>query len=437
MLNIHRSKLDCLVADFMILTSSFCLSIFLRQSSPALATIGRINFNPDSYFFAYLIASLLLLLVFASFRLYEKRSIAFSSRIFTVLKALAVWALVLAGLIFASKSDFSRAIFLATVILTAIFVVVARFFLFRLDLKKSLSSGEELILIGSGNRSAEVEHLIRSVLADINIRKIDRTDRQGLRRLASLPSREIFIADESLSRQEVLSLLADEKINHHSFRVVLDTFRLVTGEIRPNDIDELPLIRPRKEPSAVYLAFKRAFDLIGAALGMVLSAPIWLAVALLIRLDSSGPVLIRQRRIGWRGRPFTLLKFRTMRRSALLYEKAPLKDDDERITRVGRLLRRLSLDELPQLWNVFKGDMSLVGPRPHPVDDFERYQLEHLRRLDVKPGLTGLWQVTARCDPSFERNLALDLQYIENWSLGLDVRILLGTIPVVVRGEGA
>jgi lipopolysaccharide/colanic/teichoic acid biosynthesis glycosyltransferase len=110
--------------------------------------------------------------------------------------------------------------------------------------------------------------------------------------------------------------------------------------------------------------------------------------------------------------------------------------DDPRITRSGRILRKYSLDELPQLWNVFKGDMSLVGPRPHPIDDFERYNLEHLRRLDVKPGLTGLWQVTARRDPSFETNLALDIDYIENWSLGLDVRILLRTFPEVLRATG-
>ncbi|HXH49782.1 MAG TPA: sugar transferase, partial [Terriglobia bacterium] len=110
--------------------------------------------------------------------------------------------------------------------------------------------------------------------------------------------------------------------------------------------------------------------------------------------------------------------------------------NDPRITRVGKLLRKFSLDELPQVWNVLKGDMSLVGPRPHPTDDFGHYQLEHLRRLDVTPGITGLWQVTARRDPSFEKNLCLDIEYIENWSLWLDVKLLLRTIPAVVKGTG-
>jgi lipopolysaccharide/colanic/teichoic acid biosynthesis glycosyltransferase len=110
--------------------------------------------------------------------------------------------------------------------------------------------------------------------------------------------------------------------------------------------------------------------------------------------------------------------------------------NDPRVTRCGRWLRRFSLDELPQLWNVLRGDMSLVGPRPHPVDDFERYDLEHLRRLDVKPGMTGLWQVKARRDPSFETNVALDLDYIENWNLLLDLKILVSTIPALLRAEG-
>lgn len=110
--------------------------------------------------------------------------------------------------------------------------------------------------------------------------------------------------------------------------------------------------------------------------------------------------------------------------------------DDPRITRIGRLLRRYSLDELPQLWNVLRGEMSLVGPRPHPVDDFAAYQVEHLARLDVTPGITGLWQVTARRDPSFHRGMELDREYIRSWSLGMDARILLKTVKAVVRGSG-
>jgi lipopolysaccharide/colanic/teichoic acid biosynthesis glycosyltransferase len=112
-------------------------------------------------------------------------------------------------------------------------------------------------------------------------------------------------------------------------------------------------------------------------------------------------------------------------------------ENDPRVTGVGRFLRRYSLDELPQLWNVLRGEMSLVGPRPHPLDDFELYRLDHLRRLDVTPGITGLWQVTARRDPSFQRNMALDLEYIEHWSFWMDLRILWKTVFVIFHGSGA
>jgi len=152
--------------------------------------------------------------------------------------------------------------------------------------------------------------------------------------------------------------------------------------------------------------------------------------------------------VGKKGRRFRCYKFRTMVTNAdqikdslraLNQRQGPCFKilEDPRITRVGRFLRHYSLDELPQLWNVLKGDMSLVGPRPHPVDDYARYELEHLRRLDMTPGITGLWQVTARGDPSFRANMALDVEYIERWSLWLDLKILIKTLSVVMEGNGA
>jgi exopolysaccharide biosynthesis polyprenyl glycosylphosphotransferase len=198
---------------------------------------------------------------------------------------------------------------------------------------------------------------------------------------------------------------------------------------------------------AMGLAMKRAVDFLFAGGTLVLMTPLFALLAILIRLDSPGPVLYISDRVGWKGRKFRCYKLRTMIVDADL-RKDELRagneregpffklEHDPRVTRLGRWLRRISLDELPQFWNVLRGDMSLVGPRPHPVDDYERYSIEHLRRLDVSPGLTGLWQVTARNDPSFETNMALDLEYIENWSLGLDLKILFKTIPAVLRAEG-
>ena len=196
------------------------------------------------------------------------------------------------------------------------------------------------------------------------------------------------------------------------------------------------------------LAGKRSLDVVLSAVGLAALLPVLGLIAILIRLESSGPVLYRSARVGQKGRRFNCCKFRTMiagadatkaklralnQRSGAFFKIA----DDPRVTRVGRVLRRYSLDELPQLWNVLRGDMSLVGPRPHPPDDVARYGTEDLRRLDFVPGITGLWQVTARQDPSFQRCVELDVEYIESWSLWLDFRILWQTIGVVLQGTGA
>jgi len=197
----------------------------------------------------------------------------------------------------------------------------------------------------------------------------------------------------------------------------------------------------------VGLVLKRVVDVIGAGLALTVLSPVLAGIAGLIKLDSPGPVLYCAQRAGRKGRRFRCYKFRTMVSDADALKQHLRRNnqragpffkikDDPRITRLGRFLRRYSLDELPQLWNVLKGDMSLVGPRPHPLDDVAGYEIEHLARLDVTPGITGLWQVTARRDPSFQRGMELDREYIRTWSLGSDLRILLKTFLAVVQGSG-
>lgn len=193
---------------------------------------------------------------------------------------------------------------------------------------------------------------------------------------------------------------------------------------------------------------KRALDIVGASVGLVVLSPVLAGVALAIALDDGSPILFRQPRAGLYGRPFSIAKFRTMRKGADA-ERAALRarneisggaafklTDDPRVTRLGQLLRRTSLDEFPQLWNVLRGDMSLVGPRPHPFDDLEGYEPWHLRRLAMPPGMTGLWQVSARSDTDFDRWVRLDLDYIDTWSLRSDLSILLRTLPAMLRPEG-
>jgi exopolysaccharide biosynthesis polyprenyl glycosylphosphotransferase len=214
-------------------------------------------------------------------------------------------------------------------------------------------------------------------------------------------------------------------------------------------IGEVPIVTLHREPMpGAALFIKRLVDVVGAAFALALVSPVMAIVALLIRLDSQGPIVYSAARTGAKGSRFRCYKFRSMVTNAdQLKEELQGRnqrqgpifkiDDDPRVTRVGKIIRRYSLDELPQLWNVLTGDMSLVGPRPHPVDEVDHYDLQHYRRLDVKPGLTCLWQITARDCPSFELNMHLDLTYIENWSLLLDLRILAKTVRVLFAPEGA
>jgi len=192
---------------------------------------------------------------------------------------------------------------------------------------------------------------------------------------------------------------------------------------------------------------KRAMDVGLSAVGLVLFSPLMFVIAMAVRLESPGHVFYRSLRVGQFGRIFECYKFRTMVAGSdglkqnlrrLNQRRGPFFKiaDDPRITRLGRFLRKYSLDELPQLSNVLMGDMSLVGPRPHPVEDCALYTPKHFRRLGVKPGVTGLWQVLARANPSFETCMKCDLAYIENWSLSLDCRILMKTITAVLAGEG-
>ncbi|HXG48832.1 MAG TPA: sugar transferase [Methylomirabilota bacterium] len=212
-----------------------------------------------------------------------------------------------------------------------------------------------------------------------------------------------------------------------------------------------PVLIFRSVPEASWQAVaKQLIDLVGSALLILAAAPVWVIVPLLIKVTSPGPVLFRQRRCGLNGRPFTMLKFRSMvtdaeqrkqELEALNEMSGPVfkVTNDPRVTWIGRWLRKTSIDELPQLFNVLRGEMSLVGPRPLPVDEVQRFDdPAHRRRLSVKPGLTCLWQVSGRNEVrDFKEWVRLDLEYIDNWSLWLDLKILWRTVPAVLAGAGA
>jgi exopolysaccharide biosynthesis polyprenyl glycosylphosphotransferase len=231
-------------------------------------------------------------------------------------------------------------------------------------------------------------------------------------------------------------------------RIAIDFFPQVNGYIDLEEIGGTPLLTFSGAPdNDVLLLAKRAIDVVLALAGIILLSPVFVIAAILIKLTSSGPVIFRQVRCGLNGRTFTFYKFRSMVQDAeaRLHQVAHLNErdivmkirNDPRLTAVGKWLRKFSIDELPQLFNVLKGDMSLVGPRPAIPTEVARYQRWQRRRLRMRPGLTCLWAVRGRDKVDFESWMRLDLQYIDTWSLGLDAKIILLTIPHVMSGRGA
>jgi exopolysaccharide biosynthesis polyprenyl glycosylphosphotransferase len=258
---------------------------------------------------------------------------------------------------------------------------------------------------------------------------------------------EVVIA-QALPNELVISLLEEARELGIDIRAISGLY----SDLATNSSIEYLGVYPvtalhRSRSKVISSVFKRVFDIIFSLSALAIALPLMLVVALAVRLDSQGPIFYISERVGKRGRIFPCFKFRTMVKDAEKKKKelAALNErdgilfkisNDPRITRVGRFLRKYSLDELPQLFNVLRGEMSIVGPRPPIASEVAQYELEHFRRLEVTPGLTGLWQVQARQDSSFDKYIELDTAYVENWSFWLDVKILMRTALVVVRGTG-
>ncbi len=269
-----------------------------------------------------------------------------------------------------------------------------------------------------------------------------------LARIARIGFVEEIILAAPHDRSLTLQVVREARRLRLDVEIVPDLFGCSPAEKEIERVGDLPVICLHAERlPAAGLVLKRLVDVTGACFALAILSPLLAAIAALIKLDSRGPILYSAPRAGRKGRLFRCYKFRTMvsnadalkdqlrknnQRSGPFFKMA----DDPRITRLGRCLRRYSLDELPQLWNVLKGDMSLVGPRPHPIDEFVAYEIDYLARLDMTPGMTGLWQISARRDPSCERGIELDRSYIRTWSLSSDLRILLRTFLEVARGSG-
>jgi exopolysaccharide biosynthesis polyprenyl glycosylphosphotransferase len=371
---------------------------------------------------------------------------------------------VVAGVSYLIRADISRAYAFVSLPLGLILIVVTRFawrgWLYRQRTHNAYM--HRTVIVGSGLASDELqERLVRDSYAGYLV--VDHyaapsgTDAplgpwlDGLDAVLEGTSAEAVAVtpSESIS-SEAIRQLAWRLEGRAVDLLIAPAMMDVTGprlSVRPAaglpllHLDEAVLSRSQRFA-------KRTLDLLGAVGLVIVLSPVMLACAVSVKVSSKGPVIFRQTRVGRGGRSFTMLKFRTMVQDAdslreSLREEHSLDDpmfkltDDPRITGSGRFLRRWSLDELPQLFNVIGGSMSLVGPRPHPLDDVDRYELEAYRRLALKPGLTGLWQVEGRSDLTWSEALQLDLYYVETWSLSGDIVLLARTVRAVIQGRGA
>lgn len=338
-------------------------------------------------------------------------------------------------------------------------LVMAREELMRRWLLAGLKQGlfeRRVLLVGTAEDTSRVRRELFSqrgnglrVVGELDLRSS--TIPELLERLHEESVNSVIVAAHHTVFGELERLIQACELEGVEVWLMADFFKTQISEVTVDELHGRPMMVFRSAPEGTWQTqLKGLLDFLGAAMLLVVAVIPMLLAALAIRFTSPGPVLFRQQRSGLNGRPFTMLKFRTMGTDAeqRKQELAALNEmsgpvfkvtNDPRITPVGRFLRRYSVDEFPQLFNVLRGEMSLVGPRPLPVDETRRFEdLAYRRRLSVKPGLTCLWQISGRNNvKDFDDWIRLDLEYIDNWSLWLDLRILLRTVPVVLLGTGA
>jgi exopolysaccharide biosynthesis polyprenyl glycosylphosphotransferase len=375
--------------------------------------------------------------------------------------------LLLCGTLYLSNGEAISRVVVALMVLFTTALLCLRRALWRRMVYQRFRAGVEtrnVLIVGAGrvghalrNHIDTLQHLgfrFKGFVA-LSEREVESGDADvigDMRNCLSL-ARSLFVDEIFFSvpadKKLVIGMVEEARVAGIDVRVVPDMYDGLAWNARVEYIGQFPTIPlHRKDFPIGGILVKRVLDITVASVALVIGAPFMLAIAAAIRMDSEGKVFYKAQRIGRKGRSFPCYKFRTMVHNAdkLKAELEHMNErdgvlfkitNDPRITRVGRILRKYSLDELPQFYNVLKGDMSLVGPRPPMAAEVEQYDLAHLRRLDVLPGITGLWQVEARQDPSFDSYISLDTAYVENWNLMMDLRILARTVGVVLSGTGS
>ena len=483
------------VADAALTIASFVGAFYLRESAAVLlrAPDGNLAWNVDFAPYGALLLFVLpiRLLTHAYYDLYRLRGeFSYVEDGVRIFKATAVASLLIVATAFLYRGglEFRAFSYARSVFVLDFFLAFGAFGLLRFVVRNAqrLARRRDINLIPTlvVGRGVEAALCIREMRErpELGYRVLGVVESDGrevtvadsfegvpvISNLEGLPetiretgANEVIITDKNVSSDLLFDVMMRVgRKRGVEFRIAPSLFNCLPRKTAIDQIGTLPMISLFREPlPRAARIVKRASDIIVALMALAVLAPLWIVIAALIKMDSRGPIFYRQERVGMDGRIFLFFKFRTMRADSndaahrdyqrkyiaghpetnLGDQRRPVYKlrEDPRVTRVGRVLRRLSLDELPQLLTVLRGDMSIVGPRPPIPYEVEAYDLWHRKRLEMKPGLTGLWQVSGRNRLSFEEMVRLDLVYIENWSLLLDLKIILRTLPVMLRGDDA
>jgi len=368
--------------------------------------------------------------------------------------------------IFLSKTTFfSRLIIIYVWFIAIILVTAARFlmhFLQKFLYRWGIGIHRVIILGGNTSSKSLIEEIRRNrSLGYYLVRVIDEEAIDKLELIfAKYKADEIIVANTHLTSKEIADILEFSRSHHVGFKMTPDLFLVRSSHVAVQTLAGIPIMDFKRSPLDGWgRIIKRIIDFFGSIFLIILTSPLMILTAILVKLTSKGPILYKQERVGFEDKPFNLLKFRSMRveyctgeeyggkKAEKILQKLAKKNEvdgpvfklknDPRLTPIGKFIRKTSLDELPQFFNVLRGQMSLIGPRPPLASEVAQYTNWQRRRLGVKPGITGLWQVSGRSELSFDEWVRLDAYYIENWSLWLDFQIFLKTIWVVIKGRGA
>ncbi|MDM8530228.1 undecaprenyl-phosphate glucose phosphotransferase [Anaerolineales bacterium HSG25] len=469
--NRFSAKLFWVLVDVLLINLAFLLAYLLRYEVQLFRTVEPGYYVPYQVYQPFVgLYTLLLILVYRHQGIYRIRQrISWFDEFYAILNSTATGSIIAIVLVFMYQPTFySRIIFIYAALFTVGLLGLSR--LIKLWLLRSLRRRgigvKQLLIVGAGEVARTV---MRAVMAhpELGLKIVGFVDDHPMKQEDIGPFKAFGHTDnldKVLKTEPIDEVIVTLPWEYHDrmmhimvycdhvgirTRIVPDMYQMTINRMKIVEIAGIPMIGAHEVSiSGLNQVVKRIIDLVLASTVLLFGSPIMGLMALMIKLESPGPVLFEQIRVGKDGSRFTIYKFRSMVQNAEAQKAALQKyneadgalfkmKDDPRVTRIGRFLRRTSLDELPQMYNVIMGDMSLVGPRPALPTEVAQYQEWHRRRLEAAPGITGLGQVNGRSKLSFDEVALLDIYYIENWSLYLDTKILLQTIPRVILGSGA